>query len=297
MSVQDSPSEAEIVTPAKKSKRGGNFSVEEDKLLVLAWLNTSVDAVHHGNNNNDNDQNNKAPFYTKIAKYFHDHKKDSTRTVVSLTSRWGVINRETSKFCEVFAKVEAKNPNATAEQMKIDAKDLFKEIYKCNFQFEHCWLLLKNLPKWTLNKPRESLRKELPQTPDSIDQDQAGRDDVLLDDTMDFQRPIVRKAEKPNRKRKDTDKEVAEYLKKKMKFLEESSVQEKEVLRIKTEKFRLEELRENERINIEKERLRIERIKEDERIMMVDTSAMSESQKLFYLELQKEILARRTSSK
>ena len=115
MSVQDSPSEAEIVTPAKKSKRGGNFSVEEDKLLVLAWLNTSVDAVHHGNN----DQNNKAPFYTKIAKDFHDHKKDSTRTVVSLTSRLGVINRERSKFCEVFAKVEAKNPNATAEQMNV----------------------------------------------------------------------------------------------------------------------------------------------------------------------------------
>ena len=141
------------------------------------------------------------------------------------------------------------------------------------------------------------MRKELPQTPDSIEQDQAGRDDVLLDDTMDFHRPIGRKVEKPNRKRKDTDKEVTEYLKKKMKFLEESCAQEKEVLRIKTEKFRLEELRENERINIEKERLRIERIKEDERIMMVNTSAMSESQKLFYHELQKEILARRTLSK
>ena len=71
--------------------------------------------------------------------------------------------------------------------------------------------------------------------------------------TLDIQRPIGRKAEKPNRKRKDTDKEVTEYLKKKMKFLEETCAQEKESLRIKTEKFRLEELRENERINIEKE--------------------------------------------
>ena len=124
---------------------------------------------------------------------------------------------------------------------------MFKEIYKCNFQFEHCWLLLKNLPKWALNKPKENSRKELPQTPDSIDQDQAVRDDVLLDDTMDFQRPIGRKAKKPNRKRKDTDKEVVEYLKKKMKFLEESWAQGKEVLRIKMEKFCLEELRKNER--------------------------------------------------
>ena len=105
MSVQDSPSEAEIVTPAKKSKQGGNFSIEEDKLLVLAWLNISVDAVYHGNN----DQNNKAPFCSKIAKYFHEHKKDCT-----------------SKFCEVFAKVEAKNPNATAEQMKVSI------VFYCN---------------------------------------------------------------------------------------------------------------------------------------------------------------------
>ena len=116
MSVQDSPSEAEIVTPKTTTKwgRGGNFSIEEDKLLVSAWLNISVD-VEHGN------EQNKGTFYTKIAKYFGDHKTDSTRTVVSLKSRWGVINRETYKFCEVFAKVEAKNQSGTStiEQMKV----------------------------------------------------------------------------------------------------------------------------------------------------------------------------------
>ena len=45
MSIQDSSPELEIVTP-KTATRGGNFSVEEDVLLVLAWLNTSVDPVH-----------------------------------------------------------------------------------------------------------------------------------------------------------------------------------------------------------------------------------------------------------
>ena len=29
-----------------KGKWGSNFSVEEDKLLVSAWLNTSVDAIN-----------------------------------------------------------------------------------------------------------------------------------------------------------------------------------------------------------------------------------------------------------
>ena len=36
-----------------KGKRGSNFSVKEDKLLVAAWLNTSVDAI----NNNEQIQN------------------------------------------------------------------------------------------------------------------------------------------------------------------------------------------------------------------------------------------------
>ena len=36
-----------------KGKQGSNFSVKEDKLLVAAWLNTSVDAI----NSNEQTQN------------------------------------------------------------------------------------------------------------------------------------------------------------------------------------------------------------------------------------------------
>ena len=38
--------EVEITTSNKPPRRGTNFSVEEDKILVLASLNTSIDAVH-----------------------------------------------------------------------------------------------------------------------------------------------------------------------------------------------------------------------------------------------------------
>ena len=85
---------------------------------------------------------------------------------------------------------------------------------------------------------RKDSRKELPQTPDSIDQG-AGVDGI-----MDFERPIGRKAEKANRKRKDDGKDVAtEYLKMKMKILEEGCAAEKEKVRIKAEKVRLQELK------------------------------------------------------
>ena len=82
---------------------------------------------------------------------------------------------------------------------------------------------------------------------------------------MLFRSPIGRKAEKANRKRKDDGKDIAtEYLKKKMKILEEGCAAEKKKVRIKAEKVHLQELKENERI------------------MMLDTNDMNEDQRTFY---------------
>ncbi|KAL4603182.1 hypothetical protein ACB092_10G107200 [Castanea dentata] len=194
MLVQDSPLNDEVATFKKKTTRGINFSLEEDKLLVATWLNTSVDPVY-------------------VAKNFKDHKTDSTHSISSLTSRWGEINREI-------------NESGTIAEMKIE---------KARVQYEHCWLLLKDFSKWARNMPREDSRKEMSQTRNSIDQ--GGR----VDDTMDFKRPIGRKAEKANQKRKDDGKDFAmEYLKKKKKIVEESCAHEKEKVRIKAENVRLQ---------------------------------------------------------
>nr|POE54774.1 glutathione s-transferase t3 [Quercus suber] len=236
--VEDSPMNDEVATSKKKPARGVNFSVEEDKLLVVAWLSTSVDPVY-GN------KQHKTTFYGKVAKYFTNHKTDSTRRVASLTTRWETINRETVKFVGSLAKIEAKNESGTT------AHD-------------------KDFPKWASTMLREDSRKEMPQTPNSIDR---------LNGIMDFERPIGRKAKKANRKRKNDGKDIAmEYLKKKMKILEEGCAAEKEKVRIKAEKVRLQELKENERI------------------MMLDTSGMNEDQRTFYDGLKKEILAKQRSS-
>ena len=37
--------EVEIVT-SNPTKRGGNFNVDEDNLLVSTWLNINMDAMH-----------------------------------------------------------------------------------------------------------------------------------------------------------------------------------------------------------------------------------------------------------
>ena len=59
MLVQDSPLNDEVATSKKKTTRGIGFNPKEDKLLVAAWLNTSVDPVY-GN------EQHKTPFMTKL---------------------------------------------------------------------------------------------------------------------------------------------------------------------------------------------------------------------------------------
>ncbi|KAK7856652.1 hypothetical protein CFP56_022154, partial [Quercus suber] len=198
--MSSSDSTPEVESP-KKTKWGVNFSVDEDKLLVSAWLNTSVDAIH----SYERKQNT---FREKVWKYFHNHNT-------------------------------------------------------------------------------------------------FGDGASLLDDITNFKRPIGKKAKKANENNKATKKDVGEFLAKKMKFIEESQKQEKD--HIKAEMVHLKELRdrvhrerirlEEEKLRIEKEKLRIQEMFEEERIMLVDTSTLAGVQKVFYEQLQKEIIARRTSSK
>ncbi|KAL4625125.1 hypothetical protein ACB092_05G001600 [Castanea dentata] len=255
MPIQDSLPEVEIVT-SKTTKRGGNFSINEDNLLVSAWLNISMDAVH------GTDQKQET-FWQKVWQYFCENDiYGTTRSTSSLSSQWGTINRETSKFAGLMAKVEAQNQSGATNQMKLDEA---KALYKASsaqknavFLFEHCWVVLKNRPN-------------------SIDQ--VGSND---DDTMVLERPIGRKAEKAKRKRKDGDNEFREYLAKKLHYIQESHEQDIEALRIKAERVRVDA----QRADMEKEMLRLETIKEEERIMAKETSGMFGKERLYFENLK-----------
>lgn len=112
MSTQDSSLELKITTP-KIATRGGNFSMEEDVLLVSAWLNTSVDPMH-GN------EQKQETFTAKVWQYFFMHNKYGTKhSSSSLKSRWSTINRKTSKFCGFMAKIEAKNQSDATNKDKV----------------------------------------------------------------------------------------------------------------------------------------------------------------------------------
>ena len=153
-----------------------------------------------------------------------------------------------------------------------EAKELYKATpnpasgKKLAFAYEHCWVVLKNQPKWSMLKERS---KGLPQTQSSVNQVDSNDDDTVV-----LERPIGRKAEKAKRKRTDGDKGFDDYLAKKLQYIQASHEQDQEALRIKAEKLRLKTIR------------------EEGRIITMDTSGMNDKERLYFENLKDQILAR-----
>ena len=78
MPIQESLPKVEIVT-FNSTKRGGNFSVDEDLLLIFAWLNISMDTVH------GTDQKGEK-FWEKIWQYFCENNTYGTTCSASSLS-------------------------------------------------------------------------------------------------------------------------------------------------------------------------------------------------------------------
>jgi DNA replication protein DnaD len=100
--------------PKIKSTKKSNFSIEEDILLVKAWIRTSINPIQETDK-----KCNK--FWNRICMNYHENKKENTveRTVHSLSNRWSSIQKFTNKFYGYLAQVETKNPSGATEQDKV----------------------------------------------------------------------------------------------------------------------------------------------------------------------------------
>ncbi|KAL1811051.1 hypothetical protein ACET3Z_021116 [Daucus carota] len=85
------------------------------------------------------------------------------------------------------------------------AKIMYKDIYKTNFSLEHCWKVLRNLPKWNASfatKKPKKIQKDNPAGSSPCTPEY-----VVLDDS-ELKRPIGRKAAKEmEKKRKRSENE------------------------------------------------------------------------------------------
>ncbi|XP_038709475.1 glutathione S-transferase T3-like [Tripterygium wilfordii] len=139
---------SEIVPLTGTSRRSQNFSIDDDKLLVSAWLNTSKDSTH-GNAQNAN------RYWQRISEFFNTH--GGPRTQASLKQRWNDINKKCQKFSGYLSQIEERHPSGQTEQgMVDDAKSMYADLEHKPFLLEHCWIILKDEAKWqeTLSNKR-----------------------------------------------------------------------------------------------------------------------------------------------
>ena len=105
-----------VVLRLKKSQRTKNFSVEEDKLIVSAWLNTSKDAI------TGNEQQGGA-FWQRILQYFELHGGNHGEcSQSSIKSRWSDINTKCSKFVGFHSQIESLRQSGHTEQNNVRYK-------------------------------------------------------------------------------------------------------------------------------------------------------------------------------
>ena len=113
------PVQNKVVPRLKKSQRTKNFSVEEDKLIVSAWLNTSKDAI------TGNEQQGGA-FWQRILQYFELHGGNhGERSQSSIKSRWSDINAKCSKFVGFHSQIESLRQSGHTEQNNVRYQLLF----------------------------------------------------------------------------------------------------------------------------------------------------------------------------
>jgi hypothetical protein len=151
------------LTEAAKARKGRNFSPDEERQLCRSCLHVSQDPIC------GNGQRSTA-FWERILKHYNDHRPTGCdpRPSRSLETKWGLIKHDVAKFCGVYKSVAALNESGTSAQ---DVLERSLELYKVkhpkqlSFNFLHCWLLLKDVPRWwdsPVEVQQRNSRKERP---------------------------------------------------------------------------------------------------------------------------------------
>ena len=94
--------------------KGKNWSTEEDKVLIEAWANTSLDAVI------GTDQHGQS-YWGRISEYYSTHKKShwSERNANALSCHYTTISRDTAKFCGCVQQIINRNQSGITIQQKV----------------------------------------------------------------------------------------------------------------------------------------------------------------------------------
>ncbi|XP_073038245.1 uncharacterized protein [Primulina eburnea] len=127
------------------SKRGAAFSIEEDKLLVMAYLDVSQNPIIGINQSRDR-------LWSRVAATYNEQLAGNStepRTTKALQCRWFNINKIVQNFSSCVSQVELSRPSGASEKDILDqAKALFKQSTGSTWRLDHVWSLLKDQEKF-----------------------------------------------------------------------------------------------------------------------------------------------------
>jgi hypothetical protein len=148
--------------PARPSVKGKNFNREEEEQLCKSVFFVSQDRIVGNRQRVD-------IFWERICEHYEDHKPDAPRPKWSLETKWGLIKHDVSSFRDVYAQVLRlwdKCYGHLVEVTGVVPPEKCKEDRVC---FKHCWLLLKDHPKWAdgWSTPKAPTTMRVPAASDS----------------------------------------------------------------------------------------------------------------------------------
>jgi ribosomal protein L32 len=179
-----------------------------------------------------------------------------------------------------------------------EAKAMYRKFEKITFQFDHCWNILRKVPKWNSHMVQMKLRRKLigtssPSTPEAI---HLWEDNDVENVFVDCEKTLGKKtSEERERKRKSKDSHTLNTMDVLSKLKEGKMISyEERNKQIYTEKEEII-LVEKQKLEIEQRKEEREQRKEEWEIMMMDTSNLSPMQQEYIHLRQMEILEKRRS--
>ncbi|EFP87113.1 uncharacterized protein PGTG_13332 [Puccinia graminis f. sp. tritici CRL 75-36-700-3] len=128
------------------------WSIEEDKKLCIAWLNTSRDAIVGKGQKATTFWERIHATLTELITEYNEEKNHSRnfkplplRPVGAVECRWGLILKSVNKFAGFYSNLSG-------------AKELYKTTLGLPFNLDHCWGILKDTPKWQATQRENEAR-------------------------------------------------------------------------------------------------------------------------------------------